>query len=394
MGGVFTHCNGAVSKPKLVMGVVIARCPRAFAGHLCSTLNWALGFRELGWDVWIAEHVDDSELEPPEAEGLKSPQEEFWHKTAKEFGFEGRECLLVNGRSAELEAFREFAAGAELFLNYSGQFKRLDLLGPKTCKAYLDVDPAFTQIWVEVCNSDMNFEGHDVFLTVGTTLDRPTALIPKVGRDWIPTRLPVVASYWRERLGAMPVVTPESPWTTIAHWYGYPELRWQDRRYAGKRESLMEMKDLPQMVKNSCAIATDMKPDWDDYPVFTEAGWKFLSSAEISDNVPDYLRFIASSRGEIGIAKEGYIVSRGGWMSDRSVVYLALGKPVLLHDTGWPEAIPPAPGLLPFTGPKDCAEAMARVEADYATHSAGALHLAETVHSPKSVLLPILERVL
>ncbi len=75
---------------KAVLGVVLARCPRASAGHTCATMNWALTLRELGWDVWITEHVSPEEIEPPEAEGLASPQEEFWKETAKEFGFEGR----------------------------------------------------------------------------------------------------------------------------------------------------------------------------------------------------------------------------------------------------------------------------------------------------------------
>jgi hypothetical protein len=357
-------------------------------------MSWALAFRELGWDVWIAEHVVDAELEPAAAPGLASPQEEFWRATVREFGFEGRECLLVNGGSPQFEAFCEFASGADLFLNYSGQFKRLDLLGSKTRKAYLDVDPAFTQLWVEVCNSDMNFEGHDVFLTVGTTLNNPTALIPKVGREWIPTLPPVVADYWCGRLGAVPAVSPDAAWTTIAHWYGYPELRWQDRRYAGKRESLLQLKDLPRLIKNSCAIATDLKSDWDDHDLFVAAGWKFFSAEEICHDVPTYLKFIAASRGEIGIAKEGYVISRGGWMSDRSVMYLALGRPVLLHDTGWPQAVAPAPGLLPFTGPEDCAAAMASMESDYERHCTGARALARTIHAPKNVLTPILGKIL
>ena len=376
------------------MGVVTARCPRAFAGHHCSIMNWALGFRELGWDVWVVEHVDSHELEPPDSPDRASPQEEFWKKSVQEFGFENRECLIVSGRSPQLEAFREFAAEADLFLNYSGQFKRLDLLGPRTRKAYLDVDPGFTQLWVEVCGSDMNFDGHDVFLTVGTTMNRPGTLVPKVGRDWIPVRLPVVADYWRQRLGPVADISADAPWTTIAHWYGYPEMQWQGRRYAGKRESLVEMKDLPGLVGTTCTIATDMTPDWDDYAVFREAGWNFSSSAAVSDDIPSYLRFIAGSRGEIGIAKEGYVVSRAGWMSDRSVVYLALGKPVVLHDTGWPQDLTPAPGLLAFTGPKDCAAAIAQIEADYETHAAGARHLAETVHSPRSVILPLVEKIL
>ena len=92
---------------------------------------------------------------------------------------------------------------ADLFINYAGHFKRLDLLGSRTVKAYLDVDPGFTQLWVEVCGSDMNLDGHNVFLTVGTTMNRPEALLPTLGREWIPVFPPVVADYWRQKIGAV-----------------------------------------------------------------------------------------------------------------------------------------------------------------------------------------------
>ena len=357
-------------------------------------MNWAIGFRELGWDVWIAEHLSVDELEPPEAGGLASPQEEHWHATAKEFGFEGRECLIIDGASPQLEAFRDFAATADLFINYSGQFKRLDLLGPATVKAYLDVDPAFTQLWVEVCKSDMNLDGHDVFLTVGTTLDRGSALVPSLGRQWIPTAPPVVADFWRRKLGRAPARPADAPWTTIAHWYGYHELEWEGRKYSGKRESLMDMRLLPTLVAQTCGIATDLQPDWHDYDDFSAGGWKFYSGAEVSRSVDAYLQFIAASRGELGIAKTGYIVSRGGWNSDRSVVYLALGCPVLLHDTGWPAAFPLTAGMVPFRDTADCAAGIVRIEEDYANQSHAARELSDTVFSAGEVLRKVIARVL
>jgi hypothetical protein len=80
------------------------------------------------------------------------------------------------------------------------------------------------------------------------------------------------------------------------------------------------------------------------------------------------LRFIAESRGEIGIAKEGYVVSRAGWMSDRSVVYLALGRPVVFQETDWTGALAPADGMLVFHGVEDCAKVIHRIEEDYETH--------------------------
>ena len=143
-------------------------------------MNWALAFRELGWDVWITEHVRDDECTDRDEAGV-SLQERFWRETVREFGFEGRECLLLEGRSPQLQPMQEFAEEADLFLNYSGQFHLLHLLPARLLKAYLDLDPAFTQLWAETCDVNMNFEGHDVFLTIGMNVNGSSACYPKAG---------------------------------------------------------------------------------------------------------------------------------------------------------------------------------------------------------------------
>ncbi|MGB7838580.1 MAG: hypothetical protein WBL40_10765, partial [Terrimicrobiaceae bacterium] len=115
--------------PRLVLGVVLARWLHAAAGNICSIMHWAIGFRELGWEVWITEHLSSSELGPPESPGLVSPQEEYWKSIVEEYGFHSCQCLLIDGKSPQLEAFREFAASADLFINYAGHYERLDLIG-------------------------------------------------------------------------------------------------------------------------------------------------------------------------------------------------------------------------------------------------------------------------
>lgn len=356
-------------------------------------MNWALGFRALGWEVGLVENIARKNLSEPAAPGEPSPEELFFQATARQFGFEEHACLLIDGESPGLEKFREFASDAELLVNYSGQFNRLDILGPKTRKAYLDVDPAFTQLWVEVCGSDMNFDGHDLFLTVGTNLNGESAILPRAGRDWIPLPPPVAGSYWREMLGKVEPPRADAPWTTIGHWYGYPEMEWRGLKFGGKRESFMTMRELPRHVPFPCAIATDMTPDWDDYSLFHDAGWRFFSSIEVCRDIPTYLRFIADSRGEIGVAKTGYVASRGGWLSDRSMIYLALGRPVIQQDTRWTDIYPLEAGLLPFHEIADCAAAMVRIEEDYAAHSSAAVALADGVFSAERVLGDLLTRI-
>ena len=60
----------------------------------------------------------------------------------------------------------------------------------------------------------MNLEGHDVFVTVGATLNRPEALLPTLQRKWIPVFL-----RWSEIVGEKGWVSfalrRKRAWTTI-----------------------------------------------------------------------------------------------------------------------------------------------------------------------------------
>lgn len=378
---------------RLVFGVVLARCPTNNAGHTCATMNWALTFRELGWDVWITEHVKEEERSDFDAEG-RSLQERFWAETVREFGFEGRECLLVNGASAQLAPMQAFAREADLFLNYSGQFHFLDLLPAGLPKAYLDLDPAFTQLWAETCDVNMNFEGHDAFLTIGMNANGASARYPKAGRDWLAVRPPVAARAWRDKLGVatpLPLPQADAPWTTVGHWYGYNDLPWQGRIYGGKRHSFLELETLPEKSGRRIAVATDLRPEWgEDTARFESKGWEFVESETACSSVEAYARFLRGSRGEIGIAKQGYLESRCGWVSDRSLCYLALGRPVALHDTGWQEILGLDAGMLPFSGVEGAARVLDRIERDYAAHAEAAWRLAETTFGPSETVAPML----
>ncbi|MEY3479749.1 MAG: hypothetical protein RIQ71_524 [Verrucomicrobiota bacterium] len=378
---------------KAVIGAVLARCPRSSAGHTCAVTSWVKSLESLGWEVWIAEHLESRELEAPESGCERSPQEEFWHATAAEFGLSGRQCLIIDGASPDLDAFREFAAGADVFINYSGQFKMLDLLGDRITKCYLDVDPGFTQLWVETCGTDMNLAGHDLFFTVGSNFCSPNLRLPRTSQEWVPLLPPCSGDYWRARARTAGGAGAHDSWTTVSHWYGYNDLVWEGQIYGGKRDSLHALRDLPRLSGVPFTIASDLQPGWEDYDAYIGGGWKLASTKDVCRDVDSYLRFIGGSRGEIGVAKGGYIVSRGGWISDRSLVYLALGRPVVLQDTGWPEVVSPRPGLLPFVTTDDAVARIAEVEDDPQLHSAGARALSDTVFGPASALAPVLKRL-
>ena len=54
-------------------------------------------------------------------------------------------------------------------------------------------------------------------------------------------------------------------------------------------------------------------------------GWHLLDPAAVARHAAAYRTFVRGSWAELGIAKLGYVASRCGWFSDRSVCYLAVG---------------------------------------------------------------------
>jgi hypothetical protein len=65
---------------------------------------------------------------------------------------------------------------------------------------------------------------------------------------------------------------------------------------------------------------------------------------------PDALRrYVQGSGAEFSVAQEVYTQTRSGWFSDRTVRYLASGKPALVQDTGFCRNYPVGEGLLAFS---------------------------------------------
>ena len=68
------------------------------------------------------------------------------------------------------------------------------------------------------------------------------------------------------------------------------------------------------------------------------------------------------------------------------------GRPAIVQDTGWSAHLPTGTGLLPFSTPEEAIAALARVSADWATHSRRASEIARE-HFDASVILPRLIEV-
>ena len=89
---------------KIVVAVGIASHPISAAGNTWNSLNWALGFRELGWDVWIVEAVKstgciDGNWKPASFE--QSANLAYWREITAKFDLTERATLLVDGNAPQ-----------------------------------------------------------------------------------------------------------------------------------------------------------------------------------------------------------------------------------------------------------------------------------------------------
>jgi glycosyltransferase involved in cell wall biosynthesis len=89
-----------------------------------------------------------------------------------------------------------------------------------------------------------------------------------------------------------------------------------------------------------------------------------------------YQRHIRRSRGEFTVAKDLVARTRSGWFSDRSVCYLAAGKPIVTQDTGFGKYVPAGSGLLAFSTVEEAAAALDEVNRDYERHCRAARQIA------------------
>src|SRR5262249_51360179 len=142
---------------------------------------------------------------------------ELFRATMERFSFLERACQVYNRGEAtfgmSLGRLAELCRGADLLLNISGHVKSDLLLGNVRRRVYVDQDPVYTQLWYAEYGKDLNFRGHDAFVTVGLNIGTPHTPIPDCGVRWYHALPPVVLDSWPVRFD------PSCPrFTTIASW--------------------------------------------------------------------------------------------------------------------------------------------------------------------------------
>jgi len=361
MGRTGGTARSGDAAPLVLVGGAVAQRPGR-GGHAGVFLQWLLGLQQLGCRVAFVDRL----LPGDEA------AQRAWLRT-----------VFAPYDVPVLLAGVDRLPRADLLLDVMG-YTGVDA----DVRAFVDVDPGFGQLWAELGLHDP-YGAYDAFVTVGTAVGSPTSLVPTRGLDWLPVPPPVHLPSW-------PVGRGGPTFTTVASWRGpFGPVEHAGRSYGLRVHSFRPLLGLRTAAGVEIELALAIDPaDEADRVALLAAGFRLADPARVAGTPQDYRRYVSASAGELCVAKDLYVATRGGWFSDRSACYLAAGRPVVAQDTGWTAALPSGEGLLAFSDTASAAAALAEVVAAPYRHARAARELAEAHLSAPVVIGPLLDRLL
>jgi hypothetical protein len=362
-------------------------------GATWAVLQYLLGFRQLGHTVLFVEPFEERALQPAGTTLGSSTNARYFREVMAGFDLEESAALLLPGTRKTVglsyDRLIEFSRRADVLVNISGMLADEELVQSIPVRIYLDLDPAFNQLWHAVDGIDMRFAGHTHWVTVGLALGDPDCPVPTCGLPWITTVQPVVLSHWPFAR----CITYDAL-TTVANWRGYGSVTYGDVFYGQKAHSLREFFPLPALTNEQFVLALAIHPkEIPDLAALERNGWRLVDPAQVAHTPWSYREFVQGSKGEWGIAKSGYVAARSGWFSDRSICYLASGRPVIAQETGFSRYLPAGDGLFAFATIDDILLAIEALRRDYAYHARAARALAEQYFDSDRVLSALLQRI-
>jgi hypothetical protein len=375
-------------RPVAVVAGYVVRYP--VGGMTWVFLNYLLGLRDLGFEPVFVEAAGPQPACYDVAEGRMTDDPSYGigylRRVFETLGLDIR--WWYRDETADYGMTRDEAVAtlesAAVLLNVSGSCWTEDF-GRAPRKVLVDTDSPFTQI--RLADGDDGWrafvDAHDVHATYATNLACGRSRVPETGHRWIPTRPPVHIPSW-----AVHPPPTDGPWSTVTSWGAYGSTWWNLEEYRQKDVEYMRLRDLPSRVDARLELAIG-----GDAPrrQLQEFGWSVVDPVDVSHTPRAFQRYLARSRGELSVAKHAYVHAQTGAFNDRSVAYLATGRPVVYSDTGldWLET---GEGLLTFRSVEEAAAAIKTVEAEPDLHADAAHALAKAHFSAPDVLSELLSR--
>jgi hypothetical protein len=189
--------------------------------------------------------------------------------------------------------------------------------------------------------------------------------------------------------------------TTVASWRGaFGAIAHAGRHYGLKVHEFRKFISLPgyfehdSQDKPAFEIALDVHPgDAADLQALESNHWKITNPKSVAANADAFRRYVQNSSAEFSVAQGIYVDTNSGWFSDRTVRYLASGKPALVQNTGFGKNIPTGKGLIAFSSLEEAANGVREIVGNYTAHAAEARLIAEEYFDSDIVLRGLLDAV-
>jgi hypothetical protein len=378
----------------IVVAATIADKP--FNGGLSwARLNWIFGLRKLGFDVYLIEEIHADRCIDESGRGAPFEASEnlrYFDCVAESFGHDRAALVCSDGQThgmtrADLVAL---ADSADLLVNVSGHLRTTWLLSAFRRRAYIDDDPGFTQFWMASGQGPETLASHEFHFTFGANIGSADCSIPCGDVDWRPLRPFVVLDRWPQVTSA-----EKDRFTTVASWRGpYGPVSYQGRTYGLKAHEFRKFIDLPTRAPQTFELALDIhSADRKDRDLLAANRWHIVDPRSVTADPSGFQQYVTMSGAECSVAKGVYVATNSGWFSDRTVCYLAAGKPALLQNTGFSRSYPTGEGLLAFTTLEDAVAGAETIARDYESHSRAARAIAEDYFDSDKVLREFIDAV-
>jgi hypothetical protein len=393
-------------------------------GHFWVFMQYAQALRRLGCEVHWLERIHESGDRRCDPSAIATFLERL-----ERFDLGGAAILYTESATAGDEARTRRYLGmegdraeailrqADLLLNFHYAMAP-DLLALFRRTALVDIDPGLLQFWL--CHGQLRIAPHDVYFSTGETVGLPGSAIPDCGLAWQRIRPPVCLECWPYAYGE-----DCDAMTTVSGWWGDEWITdGGDVLYENnKRVTFLEFAELPRHTDQALELAlclgikdreAEVQPvresrgfaatapahipqyagDAYDRALLESHGWRVRHAREVAGSPEAYGAYIQRSRAEFSAVKPSCLRFQNAWVSDRSLCYLASGKPVVVQDTGPSRFLPNGLGMFRFSTLDEIVDAIDAINSDYEKNCRAAREIAEAHFEAKGILEGMLDRAL
>ena len=360
-------------------------------GMAWQVLNYALGFQQLQCEVFYIENSSAPPYSPRHLSVVDSAEENvaFLDRTFRMYGLHGRwsyyDCLSNKWHGMSEAVTKELLEHADVIVNLCGGARPDPQTRRRGCLVYIDTDPGVELVRMaerEPYSMEL-LSAHDVHFTYGWNIGNESCPLPTAGINWRRTHPPVVTALWSSEHGLTP-----STWRSIATYQNKgKDFTLNGETYLwSKHRNFQRVMELPSRISERLELALSI-PDSQIKEQFLSHGWHFSDPYSVTNTSEVYRDYIREAKGEFSVEKDSYVRLKSGWFSDRTVCFLAAGRPCVVQDTGFSQRVPSGKGLLSWSSLDDAVEALQQVGEDYAAHARAAERIAKE-YFEASVLLP------